>query len=379
MPTMQSPPGAYTVIDGRRYLYFVGTGYLGLQGHPEVIRAACRGAEQYGIGTATSRTGFGDSPPVLDVERKAAALFGADDAFYFMSGYVGNHILISALREQFDVAFVDECSHYCVTEALQLAGHPVYRFAHGDADELQESLQQNLQPGQRPLVASDGVFAARGNIAPVADFCRVLEPYDGSMICIDDAHAVAVLGENGRGTYEHAGLNRPSNATVTSEEGDGSPRLFFSGTLSKAVGGFGGILPGSTAFIEQLRKTSTYYGGASAPAAPVAAATARALDLLAAEPAMRRRLHRNVAQLKAGLRTMGLSVDDSPVPIICLELGDAENMRRIQRELMEQEILIAHMAAYSGLGPDGALRIAVFATHTEAMIDQLLDRLRQLV
>ncbi len=379
MPTMQSPPGAYTVIDGRRYLYFVGTGYLGLQGHPEVIRAACRGAEQYGIGTATSRTGFGNSPPVLEVERKAAAMFGADDAFYYMSGYVGNHILISTLRDRFDVAFIDECSHYCVTEALQLAGRPVFQFAHGNADALQESLHQNLQPGQRPLVASDGVFAARGNIAPVADFCRALEPYDGSMICIDDAHAVAVLGENGRGTYEHAGLNRPSNATVTSEEADGSPRLFFSGTLSKAVGGFGGILPGSSPFIEQLKKTSTYYGGASAPAAPVAAATAKALDLLAAEPAMRERLHRNVAQLKAGLRTMGLSVDDSPVPIICLELGDAENMRRMQRELMQHEILIAHMATYSGLGPDGALRIAVFATHTGAMIDQLLDRLRQLV
>lgn len=117
MPLMQSPPGAHTLIDGRRYLYFAGTGYLGLQGHPEVIRAACEATERYGVGSATSRTGFGNTPPVLEVERRAADLFGLDGAFYFMSGYVANSILILAFAETFDAVFVDELSHYCVFEA----------------------------------------------------------------------------------------------------------------------------------------------------------------------------------------------------------------------------------------------------------------------
>ena len=98
MPVMQSPPGAETVIDGRRYLYFSGTGYLGLQGHPEVIRAACQATEQYGIGSATSRAGYGDTPPLVEAERQAARLFGAETAFYFMSGYVGNDILARAIE-----------------------------------------------------------------------------------------------------------------------------------------------------------------------------------------------------------------------------------------------------------------------------------------
>ena len=76
---------------------------------------------------------------------------------------------------------------------------------------------------------------------------------------------------------------------------------------------------------------------------------------------------------------MGFDVDDTPVPIICLVAGTAENMQRIQRELMERGIAIAYMAAYSGLGPEGGLRIAVFATHTEAMIQQFLDELRRVV
>jgi 7-keto-8-aminopelargonate synthetase-like enzyme len=156
-------------------------------------------------------------------------------------------------------------------------------------------------------------------------------------------------------------------------EDGGKSSFYYCGTLSKAVGGYGGIIPGSTRFIEQLKARSHCYGGASAPPVPVAAATARALQLITSLPAMRAQLARNVAKLKAGLRDMGLSVDDTPVPIICLTIGDAQWMQRIQRQLMHDGIAIAYKAAYAGLGPEGALRIAVFATHTEEMIAELLD------
>ena len=94
---------------------------------------------------------------------------------------------------------------------------------------------------------------------------------------------------------------------------------------------------------------------------------------------MRRQLRDNVRAVRSGLRQMGLDVDDTAVPIICLTLGTAENMQRIQRELAERGIMIAYLPAYSGLGPEGALRLAVFATHTEAMIRRLLDELGWLV
>ncbi len=374
MRIMQSPPGAQTVIDGRRYVYFVGTGYLGLQGHPAVIEAGCEAMRQYGIGSATSRTGFGNTPPVLDVERQAARFFDADDSIYFSTGYVGNHILVLTLEDTFDAVFVDELSHYCVFEAARLSGRPVHRFRHRDAEDLAAALKRELNPSARPLVLSDGVFAARGAIAPAADYHRVLADYPGAALAVDDAHAVGTLGEHGHGTFEHAGL---SGANTTDDSA--GPRLFFSGTLSKAVGGYGGIIPGSAAFIAQLKATSPYYRGASAPPIPAAAATARALQLIQEEPEMRTRLRENVAAVKTGLRGLGLEVDDTPAPIICLPIGDAQNMKRIQADLMQQGVVIAHMASYSGLGPEGALRVAVFATHTQEMIDQLLEGLRKLV
>jgi len=406
MPIMQSPPGAQTVIDGRRYLYFVGTGYLGLQGHEEVIRAACEATRRYGLASATTRAGFGNTPPVLDTERQAARLFATDDSFYFVSGYVGNQVLVLVLEGTFDAVFVDEHSHYCVFEAARIGGRPLIPFCHGDPADLRARLHRQLKPGERPLVLSDGVFATLGDVAPLAEYQDVLAEFPGAILLIDDAHAIGVLGENGRGTFEHAGLWHPKAAlagqqpvppgTLADKQpvppspqvngempgkgtSTGGPVLLVCGTLSKAIGGFGGIVPGSRRFIERLKGSSRLYGGASAPPIPAAAATARAIELVLSDPGLRQRLHQNVATLKAGLRRLGLPADDTPVPIACLQFGNAANMRRIQEELMRRGILIAYMPTYSGLGPEGALRLAVFATHTEAMIGQLLDALGQLL
>ena len=386
---LQSPPGPVAQIDGREYLYFVGTGYLGLQGHPEVIRAACEATQRYGIHSATTRVGFGNIPPTLDAERRVAEFFGTETAFYFATGYAGNSILLSALVDDVDVIFVDQLSHFCVWEATQQSRRPVFHFRHCDPGDLVTGLRKKLRPGQRPLVISDGVFSVRGTIAPVAEYCDVLGGYDGAALLLDDAHAIGVLGTQGRGTYEHAGLWQSVNSSSPLPLGEGSGvravgqgtavATFLSGTMSKAVGGFGGVIPGSQRFIEQVKKASHWYDGASAPMAAAAAATARAIELLMADPGLRTRLWSNVRLLKDGLRHIGFGVDQTSVPIACLIAGTAENMQRIQRELMGRGIAVAYMSAYAGLGPEGGLRIAVFATHTEEMISRLLDELKRLV
>lgn len=371
---MQSAPGPETVIDGRRYLYFAGTGYLGLQGHPEVIRAACDATRHYGIGSATTRAWFGNTPPTLDVERLAARLFAADEAFYYPSGYLGNHILANVLAERFDAVFVDERSHYSLLEGVRSSARPIFTFGYRDPGGLEACLRANLRPGQRPLVATDGIFPVLGTIAPLAEYRQVLAEYPGAMLMIDDAHAAGVLGANGRGTYEYLGLpadrvNRDPDQPAFSD----GPALLFSATTSKALGGFGGILPGARAFVARVKSVSHCYDGASAPPVPAAAATARALELLMAQPEMRTRLWENARLLKNGLRRLGLCVEDTPVPIVGLAIGDGPNMQRIQQTLVDRGIMIAHAASYSGLGPGGALRIAVFSTHTPPMIEQLVD------
>ena len=127
-PVLQSAPGPRVIIDGREYLYFAGTSYLGLAGRAEIIEAACEAVRRYGVHTATSRSGFGNNPATLAAEHFAAQFFGTEDAFYFVSGYVGNHILVQALAGTADAVFIDELAHYSLNEAARLAGLPVIPF-----------------------------------------------------------------------------------------------------------------------------------------------------------------------------------------------------------------------------------------------------------
>lgn len=373
---MQSPPGPETVIDGRRYLYFGGTSYLGLAGHPEVIEAACEATRRYGIHTATSRSGFGNSPATLEVERLAAAFFGLDAAFYFSSGYVANHILVPALARTADIAFLDEAAHYCVEEAAKLSGLPVVRFRHRDPGDLEQLLERHLRSGQRPLVLSDGVFPMTGAIAPIPDYLRVLAHYPRSALAIDDAHGLGVLGDHGRGALEHLGLWSPKvNAALAAEE----TGLFVVGTLAKALGGFGGIIPGTHEFLNGVRAASHYYDGASAPPSAAAGASAKALAIVRREPGFRDQLRANTRQLRQGLRALGLAVEDWPTPNVGVQIGDRANMQRLHLALKERGILVPYVGTYSGIGAEGLLRFAVCATHSAGMVDRLLDELRVLL
>src|SRR5258708_5553601 len=102
---MQSAPGPQTVIDGKTYLYFAGTGYLGLQSDPRLAEAACDAMRRYGMGTATTRAGFGNNPPTLGVERAAAEFFGCASSLYFASGYSGAAVLARAVDGDIDAVF----------------------------------------------------------------------------------------------------------------------------------------------------------------------------------------------------------------------------------------------------------------------------------
>jgi len=365
MHVMQSPPGPQTVIDGTRYLYFAGTSYYCLHGHPDVILAACRATCLYGIGSATSRSGFGNNPPLLEVEQRAAEFFGDEQAFYYVSGYCGNAVMAQGLQQEYDIFFIDKGAHFSVFEGVNQTGKHFVIFEHLSPESLDEKLKENLRPSQRPLLISDGVFPISGAIPPLKDYLEVLSKYDGAGVCLDDAHAAGVLGRNGRGTLEYLEL--------------GGDNLYFSGTLSKAFGGHGGIITGSKEFIDDIKRKTHLYIGSSPPPVPAAAATAKALEILSAHPEMRTRLWENVAKLKRGLQKLGIEVDDTPVPIICIEIGDSAAMQAIQQRLSKQGIIIAYTREYAGVGKEGALRIAVFSEHTGGMLDKLLSELEKIL
>lgn len=363
-PLMESAPGVETVIDGRRYLYFGGTGYYALQNHPALLKAAVEALTQYGMHSATFRGGFGTTPLYAAVERKAAEFFAAEDAVYIASGYLSNIAGFQALAETaaFDPVFVDDAAHYSITDFVYLLRGQVVPFAHAEPDDLRHKLRTTLKAGQTPLVVCDGVSPLTGQIAPIPDYLDALASVEPA-IWLDDSHGVGVLGERGRGTYEHHGLT--------------SARFFFGGTLSKAFGSYGGIIPGGRSFIQTIR-AGHVMNGATSPTSSAAAWALASIELLTQHPEWRRQLWSNARRLKAGLRQMGFAVEDSPVPIAAWTLGSPEQMDRVQGELMRRGICIQR-AHYPGGGAAGVLRAVVFSSHTAEQIDRLLAELSRLV
>ena len=196
---IETSVGSRVIIAGRERDYFAGCGYLGLQNHPALIAAAADALQRYGLGTATSRGGYGEHPVYVALEAEAARYFGTEAALYYVTAYLGNTILLQGLRGEYDRIFLDDASHFSVRDSVQIAGAPVTPFRDLDPDDLAAQLHAQLRPGERPLVISDGVFPISGEIAPAPDYLAALAPYAGAILCLDDAHATGVLGARAGG------------------------------------------------------------------------------------------------------------------------------------------------------------------------------------
>ena len=361
---MDSAVGTETIIDGKKFLYFAGTGYFQLNSHPELIKSATEATLKYGIGSATSRAITGTTPLLLEIEKKLADFFGTEDAAYLPSGYLSNIAGIAALNNMnlFDVIFIDEGSHYCNIEGANVVGKPVFKFKTRDVDDLRLKLKHSLKNDERPIIVSDGLFPIWAKLAPAEDYLKIAEQHNG-IVWIDDAHGVGILGENGRGTYEHLGLN--------------SNRLYMGATLSKAFGAYGGFILGNNEFINQI-KSGNVITGSSSPMNAAVAAGLKGLEIVKSNPEMRVKLWENASYLKSKMNSLGISTDGNCFPIVTFSFADISKMISIHQALMEKGIYIQY-ANYKGSGNSGVLRIVVFSTHTKAQIDYLFISLKEIL
>jgi 8-amino-7-oxononanoate synthase len=329
-----------------------------------VLQAAQQALQEYGLSTATSRGGYGEHPIYAELEKQACAFFGAEKVIYFASGYLGMSILTQTTCQANDHIFIDSQAHYCLWDAAQATNKPITAFPHLNPERLAEILKDELQPKERPLVLSDGVFPVSGELAPLPEYLKVLEPYEG-IITLDDAHAVGVMGENGHGTAEYFKIKDDHCRTT--------------GTLSKALGGWGGVIWGKTDWIESVDHNSRVMAVASPPPLPMAATSARALEIARTSPDLRLQLQQNVLKVREGFRSLGWKINDSPAPIICLSARDGVDILKIRDGLFEQGLAVEFVRSYTSSPPGGALRIAIFATHSAEQIERLLKATAELI
>ena len=399
---LEGPPDPLVTISGKHYHYFGGNAFLGLQSNPFVLEAACEAVLRYGTGAGTNRFCL-TATPILEVERMISDILSTERTFYYNSDLLGPQIILDTLRGTFDRVIVDEAIDHYILETVKLRCQkdPLLVFNNNDPEHLTQMLKKNLKKSQRPLLLTSGVFSASGTIAPLTDYARSLSEYNDASMVIDDSFGFGILGENGFGTCEYFDLplekiNRtkqdellqmdemdvfedipPQNQAEQGLKQSFPIHFYTSSSLSNALGGTGGFISGTTRFIDQIAERSGDLQELSPPTSPLAAATSKCLEITFRDGTIRKQLISNTLYFRKKLQELGLPIDMTPVPIISLSLGTNSNMRHLRKQLSEEGILVTYLPASPGNTPDGALRISIFASHTEEMLDHFIDRFRK--
>ena len=322
--------------------------YLGLTHHPEVIKASQDATYEYGTGSGGSRLVSGNNPLNSELETLLAKIKGTEDAIVFGSGYLANLGVIPALVGRKDLILIDELSHACLFAGAMLSNAHTIHFKHSDISDLAKLMTKQRESYQHCLVLTDGVFSMDGDLAPISALHELCIKHK-AWLMTDDAHGLGVI-ENGRGSSVVDGCAIPVPLQV--------------GTLSKAVGAYGGYLCSNKETIELIRnraRSLVYTTGL--PPGNLAAAIA-ALKIIGTNIEL---TNRPLALANKFAASLGLSPPKSP--IVTIQLGDVERTMRVSMELEKKGFLVVAIRPPTVPVGTSRLRCTFSAIHTEAQVD----------
>ncbi len=350
VPVQRTAP-PYLLRQGRQVISFSCNDYLNLSQHPATKAAAQAAIAEHGVGSAASRLVTGDHPVLGALEAKLAALKGTEAACLFGSGYLANLAVIPTLVGARDLIVIDELAHACLFAGSKLSDARVMLFAHNDVANARALLAAHRAAARHAILITDGVFSMDGDIAPIGELSDLCREFD-TWLMTDDAHGVGVLGD-----------------------GHGSASLFPQahiplqmGTLSKALGSYGGYLCADAAVVGLLKtRARPFIYSTALPPASAAAALA-ALEVIEADPVLR---NRPVQQARRFTARLGLPEAQSTiVPIV---VGEAAAALDASRALETQGFLVVAIRPPTVAAGTARLRFAFSAAHSDAMVDALAD------
>jgi 8-amino-7-oxononanoate synthase len=272
----------------------------------------------------------------------------------FGSGYLANTGIIPALVGPGDLLLVDELSHACINGGATLSGATVHRYRHCDVADLQALLEEHRARHAHALIATDGVFSMDGDLAPLSELSALAQRYDAWLLA-DDAHGLGVVGR-GRGSVF---ANGPADVPLQM------------GTLSKAVGSYGGYLCASQPVIDLMRTRARSFIYSTGLPPPVVAAAIAALDLIVNEPEY---VERPLKKARSFTRALNLPKAQSAiVPVI---IGDTDATLAASQMLEDEGFLVVPIRPPTVPAGTARLRFAFNAQHPDAEMERLASIVR---
>jgi glycine C-acetyltransferase len=344
--------------DGREVLNFCANNYLGLSSHPDMVAAAKAGLDTYGFGMSSVRFICGTQTVHRDLEQRIGAFLGMEDAILYSSCFDANTGLFETLLGEQDAIISDALNHASIIDGVRLCKARRLRYANNDMAELETQLKAAADCRFK-LIATDGVFSMDGVVANLPAICNLAERH-GAMVMVDDSHAVGFMGENGRGTPEHCGVEGRVD--------------ILTGTLGKAMGGAsGGYTAARGEVVAWLRQRSRPYLFSNSLAPAIAAASLKALDLLQGSDDLRRRLRENSATFRERMTALGFTLAGAGHPIVPVMLGDAKLASKMAEQLLAEGIYVIGFSFPVVPVGQARIRTQMSAAHTRAHLDEAID------
>ena len=358
---LESKQDVTVIMEGQRRIMLGSNNYLGLTTDPEVIEAGVRTMEKFGTGCSGSRFLNGTLELHLELEEALASFLHKEGVITFGTGFQSNVGIISALVGRHDYVICDRENHASIYAGCQMSYGKMLRYRHSDMEDLEKQLRR-VPEQNGALIVTDGVFSMGGDIAKLPEICALAKKY-GARVMVDDAHGLGVLGPGGRGTASHFGLEDQVDV--------------YMGTFSKSLASLGGYMAADKAVTEYVRHTSRpFIFSASIPPANCATALA-ALRKLERHPELPERLRDLSLYARKGFTDRGLKIRESalsaPTPIIPIYTYETMHTLDAAQKIYDRGVYVNPTLPPATPEGEALLRTSYMATHTEALLDEAMD------
>lgn len=355
--TIEKIEGNQAYYRGRAITLFCSNDYLGLSKNERVIQAFKNAAQEYGVGSGAARLIAGSTEAHTNLEKKLAALKRKPACLLFSAGYLANVGVLSALAGKKDLIVMDKLCHASLIDGARLSGADVRVFPHKSYEKCRKIIQ-NAEGYEKKIIVTDAVFSMDGDLADLEALAALKNEYQ-CLLIVDDAHGTGVMGPQGCGACV-------SPVVLSAVD-------VITGTLSKAVGCFGGFAVCSETLQSYLiNRARSFIFATSLPPA-VCAAALESIALIESEPKRMETLKQRSEQMSCGLREFGFDVPKTSTPIIPIIIGSEKDALLLSQSLFEQGFWVPAIRYPTVAKNQARLRVTVNAAHSEKDIESFLS------
>lgn len=360
---LESRQDVEVCMEGKRRIMLGSNNYLGLTTNPEIVEAAIHAIERFGTGCSGSRFLNGTLEMHKELEQELARFLRKEEVITFSTGFQSNLGIISAIVGRHDYVICDRENHASIYDGCRLSYGEMLRYRHADMADLERQLQK-VPANRGCLIVTDGVFSMGGDIAKLPEICDLAEKY-GARVMVDDAHALGVIGEGGRGTASHFGLEDRVD--------------IYMGTFSKSLASLGGFCATSREVADYIRHTSRpYIFSASIPPSNCAVALT-ALRYLEKHPQIVQDLADISAYMRDCFRRKNVRIIESTTPIVPIYTYEAIHTLQMARRAYEEGVYVNPVLPPACAEGECLLRTSCMATLTRELVDEATDILARVL